>query len=427
MWRIADGASSIRASQVREICVCLLLSMTVAGQHAPASFSRFGTSVADAGDVDRDGMDDWVISDPTPGRAWIVSGRDSSLLRTLDLGLAVPSQSDPCVAGLGDVDGDGVADVGLATRSWDEPSVAGVFSGRDGTLIRYFQACSLAGVGDLDDDGFADVLVVQSDQHDPDRRLDRACLCSGRTGEVFWETDHTSPDWSGAPCARQFVGLEGSSDSDVIFLAGDRVLVLRRRDGSCALSIGPWRDMTPQCAAGAGDVDGDGCGDLAVGYVDDSMNNGWKSCVQTYSSRTGSLIRTRTGEGGYPGAFGDDVDRAGDVDGDGRADVLVTTHSMLEAPNGIVMLSGRNGRVLREILPDLWECHRQFCVRSVPDIDGDGVNEVLAGITPWNGMSCADGLVRVYSGRTGEALREFRRLGPGVVCVANPGNAQSSR
>jgi hypothetical protein len=385
-------------------------------------------SVDAAGDVDADGVADWVISDQTPGKAWVVSGRDGSVLRMLDLGPAASNQSLQRVTGVGDVDGDGVPDIGLATWSWDGPSVAAVFSGKDGTEIRSFPASSLTSLGDVDHDGCADVLVVQSEKLGHDRSLNRASLCSGRSGLVMWAFEHTSLDWgwNGPPSVRRFVGLEGSSNPDGIFLAGDEVFVLRRADGSCGLSIGWSNEMFPKSAASAGDIDGDGCGDLVVGYVDDGPMSEWKSCVRIFSSRTGSLIRSRTGEGGYPGEFGDDVDGAGDMDRDGRADMLVTTHSMLEAPNGVLILSGRNGRVLREILPDLAECHRQFSVRSVPDADGDGVNEILVGITPWN-APCADGFVRAYSGKTGEALWEFRRLGSGVESVVNPRKGLLSR
>jgi hypothetical protein len=403
-------------------------------QKPPSELWRFGELVERAGDIDGDGIEDWLIADEAPNRAWLVSGRDGSVLRNLDLGIAAPAFVQ-CVAGLGDVDGDGVPDVGMAvvlpnvetgTCPIDEPSVTGVFSGRDGSLIRLFSARSLTGLGDVDGDGCADVLVVERETVGPYRTMDRASLCSGRTGEVLWSVQHTCPYLTDAPSARSFTGLDGSTGPDAILVAGDRVFVLRRGDGSIALSIGEWKEMPPASAAAVGDVDGDGCGDLVVGYVDDCVTSASEGCVRVYSGRTGSLVWSRSGEGGYPGAFGDDVDGAGDLDGDGTPDVLVTTWTTLTAPNGILVLSGRSGRVIREFLPDLSDCHRRFCARSIPDVDGDGVNDVLAGITPAD-YPCADGLVEAFSGKTRRVLWRFRRNGSQLESTPTPGDERWTR
>jgi hypothetical protein len=64
----------------------VLLSM-----RAPGGGTHFGASVAGAGDVNGDGVPDivvgqpgWPAGMPGPGRAFVMSGKDGSLLRTLD-------------------------------------------------------------------------------------------------------------------------------------------------------------------------------------------------------------------------------------------------------------------------------------------------------------------------------------------------------
>ena len=420
---LARNAVLLLMASVHGFVVSATTGPASLAQQSPPNFWRFGESVDRAGDLDGDGVEDWVISDQKPGKAWVVSGRDGRVLRLLDLELEPDGVMTQSMTGLGDVDGDGVPDIGMVTCCWDCPPIAAVFSGSRGCLIRSFNGCSLLGMGDVDGDGCADVLVVRRGKSEPHRVLDRACLTSGRSGQLLWTFEHPCGDWTDTPWARPFFGFAGCPGPDAIFTTGDRVFVLRRSDGSSALSIGEWNEISPRSATSAGDVDGDGSGDLIVGFVDDLADlevTNWKSRVLIYSGRTGRVLSSRSGEGGYPGEFGDDVDGAGDIDGDGIPDVLVTTHSMLEAPNGILVLSGRTGRVLREILPDLPDLHRRFCVRSIPDVDGDGVNDILAGITPWRGFARADGFVEVFSGRTGRVLWRFRRNEAGVESTPTP-------
>ncbi len=95
----------------------------------------FGSSVSDAGDVDRDGSDDVIIGEPVAGNAIIISGVDGSILRTLSLGESFGT----AVAGAGDVNGDGFADqiIGAPHASITDflDCAAYVFSGRDGALL----------------------------------------------------------------------------------------------------------------------------------------------------------------------------------------------------------------------------------------------------------------------------------------------------
>ena len=90
----------------------------------------FGHAVAQAGDVDGDGVPDLVIGNPggnvTAGRVHLLSGADGSLLETL-LAPDVEAASDfgRSLAVVGDLDGDGVADLLVGARITTEPPGAG--------------------------------------------------------------------------------------------------------------------------------------------------------------------------------------------------------------------------------------------------------------------------------------------------------------
>lgn len=133
---------------------------------------QLGRAVARTGDVDGDGVDEVLAAAPladTPGgawagRVWLLSGASGSVLRTYEG--SVPNRNlGRSVAGLGDLDGDGVEDYGIGAIG--NPSTLFVHSGATGTVLYTFDGdqsydqtgASLAGAGDLDGDGVPDILV----------------------------------------------------------------------------------------------------------------------------------------------------------------------------------------------------------------------------------------------------------------------------
>jgi hypothetical protein len=104
--------------------------------------ARFGISVAGLGDVNADGKPDFLIGVPnkdvgdefsTIGVAYIFSGADGSLIRTLkDPAGAEDGRFGWAVANAGDVNGDGVSDALIGAPGHAE---AFVFNGRTGSVI----------------------------------------------------------------------------------------------------------------------------------------------------------------------------------------------------------------------------------------------------------------------------------------------------
>lgn len=84
-------------------------------------------------------------------------------------------------------------------------------------------------------------------------------------------------------------------------------------------SAGDWFGYS---VAGAGDVNGDGFDDFLVGLWQDDVNGVNSGSARVFSGIDGSVLYTVSGDSAGD-AFGSSVACAGDVDGDGLADLVV--------------------------------------------------------------------------------------------------------
>jgi len=274
--------------------------------HGVAS-DNTGWVVASAGDLDQDGRDDVLVTSPgsdslfpfaqDAGRVRIYSGATGVLLKTFT-GPKVGSRLGDAAAGGGDVNADGWPDVIGGAPSWDEDTsvsqstnegYAAVWSGKDGKLLKSYTSTAqddqlgsaVAFVGDLDADGREDYAIgTPGDDY----------LTSGPF--PFLVVDGGRLDvYSGATHALLFSKLGGSGD---------------RLGGAIAA---------------AGDTDADGVGELLVGATGDNSDAG---IVFLYEGATGTLLHSFTGLGyGPPEYFGSAVAGVGDVDKDGHDDIAI--------------------------------------------------------------------------------------------------------
>ena len=341
----------------------------------------FGTTLAVAGDVDADGVPDWIVGMPDDdngaddaGSARVFSGADGSVLYTFD-GLAALDDLGIAVAGAGDVDGDGHADliVGAWQSEADNPAggyfgagYAQVFSGATGAMLHTFTGSteldrygvSVAGVGDLDGDGLSDLAVGASyfGSHDGAIGPGRLYLYSGADGSLLFTID-------------------GDDDYDEL--------------GSAV--------------AGTGDLTGDGVPDLLVGADGDRDNwpdNGFGS-VTLRSGADGSVVFKWWSTGGYED-FGNRVAVVGDVDGDGSVDLAGAGRTEVR------IWSGADGSLLHLVHGQGWQGYgSELSVAGGGDLDGDGRVDFVVGdpmATQWGALG---GLVSVYSGADGSLVQRL--------------------
>lgn len=347
--------------------------------HGDAPSGFFGFAVGGAGDVNHDGVRDIIVGafgddsfGANSGKAQVISGSDGAVLHT-----SFGDSSDGfggAVTGVGDIDGDSTPDFLIGSVNDSVAAVqcgsARLFSGADGSLLRTLSGefsndlfgVSVANVGDLNGDGRAELLI----------------------GASF--TDFNA---SNAGSAYLFSGIDGS--------------LLYRLDGS---TVGGNFGTSVNSA---GDVNGDGVSDLIVGARNDATAGGATGSAYVFSGSDGALLHRFDGIAAGD-SFGRSVSGAGDVNGDGFADVLVG--ASLNDQGGIdagavYIFSGLDGTSLGVVYGAVPGGFFGASVGSVGDVNNDGYADVIAGASVGNtaivyslitSRLAIDGLVSLITG-----------------------------
>ncbi|MHC5073153.1 MAG: hypothetical protein ACYTGO_21970, partial [Planctomycetota bacterium] len=411
----------------------------------PAWWAYLGTSVSIAGDVNKDGFTDIIMGAPTdtrgPGTAIVRSGRDGAVLFTLS-GDSNADQFGFSVSGAGDLDKDGVADFIVGAyfddNKGNQSGSVRAFSGRTGKILYTrdgdaagdYLGQSVSGIGDVDRDGHDDFVAGASININGSQR-GYARVYSGKTGGTL----HT---FLGDSAGDRF-GISVSGAGDVNKDGYPDVIVGASFDdnngfdsGSARVLSGEWIDATfnkrtPKSkqilytfngdaagdqlgvsVSGAGDVDKDGHADLVVGAWKDDNNGSDSGSARVFSGQTGKILHTFSGDSAGD-LFGVSVSGAGDVNTDGHADLIVGAH--FDDNNGTQsgsarVFSGKDGKTLYTLDGKAAGDRFGTSVSGGADINGDGVADVVVGareeddnrprVPPavWTNA----GIVRVFSG-----------------------------
>lgn len=258
----------------------------------------FGSGAAGAGDVNGDGYDDLIVgaqatsaNDVRSGRIYVFSGQDGGVLWLRD-GLAAGDRLGSAVGLVGDVNGDSVPDqvAGAMGAGSKGGGEAYVFSGHDGTTIYTLRPTGNSAL-------FGRFFALGAGDINNDGVPDIFVAdYNARRGKLDLN------DQLGTGRAYVFSGADGS-----------RLLVLnaeQKNDG-----FGPGR--------GIGDVNGDGYGDLIVAAYSSSAGAPFGGKVYLYSGRDGAILRTITSSVANE-FLGVDAIAIGDVNGDGLTDYILT-------------------------------------------------------------------------------------------------------
>ena len=289
-----------------------------------------GTEVTFAGDVDGDGLSEvllgsWANDDQGTfsGKAYLIAGEDLSGGARLALGSdAVSWQGEAggdrlghSVAGIGDVDGDGLDDVAMGAYGYDSGGTLSYqgavyvhlssdgISGQGnsagaasqvlvGDDAKHYAGYSLSPLGDLDEDGAADFLVGASGYS--------SSSGGGGAAYVVWGSELSG-------------GVASLADVSLV-LEGEMV-----------------GDSVASSLSAVGDVDRDGLPDFLVGAssVDANHPDGGQAYLMLGSDVSPSSSAMSLGQASF--VFSSSASRelagaavsGGDFDGDGFSDIVV--------------------------------------------------------------------------------------------------------
>ncbi|MEM8712967.1 MAG: FG-GAP-like repeat-containing protein [Planctomycetota bacterium] len=392
------------------------------------SASYFGSAIAGIGDVDGDGHDDIAVgsyfAQNLRGQVEVFSGKTGQRLR-LHPGHAAQERFGETVAAVGDLNGDGVPDYAAAARragveSGSPTGEVRAYSGLSGDLMYVWSGpsegdqlgSSLAGAGDVNGDGFADIIAGALTSDAGGSGSGRVLVFSGQDGALLHSIPGSAPhDELGTS-----VGGAGDVDADGFadFIAGatghdgsgDRsgaAFVFSGASGEILhtyLGDEPG-DLMGLAVAGLGDIDHDGFDDVAVSSFGSASatTGGAAGSVRVFSSREGSVHFSASGSS--PGDwFGQRLACAGDVDGDGVLDLVAGSYRVSAGgpfAGGAHVLSGASGATLLLIRGPGPQAFTAWAVAGGGDTNGDGFDEVLVGTLRDTTVPGSAGSVKAYS------------------------------
>ena len=333
-----------------------------------------GLGVECAGDVNRDGVPDVIAGAPGAGKCYVYSGKDGRVLLTLTAE-NVADAFGRHVAGVGDIDGDGYADVmvGAPGNSAGGPGAgrAYVYSGKDGHVL-------LTLTGENPVDAFGSTVAGYSDQHHhflivgaPGGGMKHAGATYVYDGPGNLSNGHSDAVRDASPG----IGGRGAKSQS----GPTPKFVIQSDETGSALGN--------MFVSVVGDLDGDGVPDIYATDFANSANGPGSGRAYVRSGADGHPLLTLTGETAGEG-FGIGRADAGDVNHDGHADLVIGSWQFAGAAisgGKVTVFSGKDGSKLRTITGKILGETLGFDAVGIGDVDGDGIPDLLI-TSAWSGI-----------------------------------------
>jgi len=388
--------------------------MTIHG----ADYGYLGYRSAGVGDVNGDGYDDFLLGAPykdfydqAPGEVYLFLGGPAGWTGTADTSAADATLVGPVggdyvgfdMDGGGDLDGDGLHDMVIGAPNHSGPEIdcgaAYVVFGRTTgwtSPMDLSATASFVGATQFESAGFAVSLAPDVDGDGLDDLL-LGSPSGHAAGQAYVVLGTTSPWQAFVPLSSVDASFHGESSGDG---AG-------------------------QTVAGLGDVNGDGFGDLAIGagsshaggeylgefYLVFGATSGW-AMDTSLAGADASFVGENTRDFLAGFSNGSNLSGAGDVNGDGLADLLVAARHNDEGSEDagqVYLVLGRTtgwtmGASIATADASFFgkstEDYAGF-VRPAGDVDADGLDDFLVGAYQNDDYGDCSGHAYLFHGKTG--------------------------
>lgn len=378
---------------------------------------QLGASVSNAGDVNGDGIDDIILGAPgepqnDAGKAYVIFGSKNEFPATFDT-IDLNGENGFAINGVSK--GDGCGRVVSAAGDFNDDGFADILIRAYGNILGYYP------IKDYVVFGSNNTFPASFDLENLDGQNGFAIINSGYTS-ISVGAVGTAGDINGDKISDIIIGAPNprskSSEGQSYVMYGSKngfppVFDLQYLDGESGFVINGIRDgdQSGSSVSAAGDVNGDGVEDIIIGAPYAYSQTGQSYVV--YGNKNGFQLnfdlKDLDGKSGFAingvntnDRSGYSVSGAGDVNGDGLADVIIGATNIGGSPDwpggGYVVfgnnfstspvfslknINGSNGITMIGVRRD-GACGTS--VSKLGDVNGDGIDDVIIGAPyPKNG------------------------------------------